>query len=1062
MDRPEPGLIKWSANPQLDSFVQVNLQHRHVQIYEANGFARNGRFDYVRRVRHDDFPPLTTYDWSPCDPGLIAIGTGGGVVNLLRVDDGSNAFVELGSKMARNCHAVAFNTTGLLAVGLDRVRMDQSLHVWDISRLSSIEPPMRGFPADALDYVDTIAHLEPSVSVSSLKFFEDSPHTLVAGIKSHGVRIHDLRDPNPAVTFHTRCNNNIAIDYADQNYFASSSLDHPGVMIWDRRASNRPLASAAYVQTVEEEDMPWGATLRLDQAIETDHDPSIVDERHSMIRSLRYCRNQRGLLAILSRTGELRVLNTKKDSPSPNITTEQGPELLHVEKSHELDLSYRYNSRKNDRIVSFDWVTLGSPDLNPRLLVLRTSGKFDILEMPSASTDHAYKLIPWKSPHRGLESGHKYQDIMQFDPKQGMEVLAATLVDQALHDVPIFGPDKVAVKEGINAALKKQETSSAVVERVHDIDMPLPVSFYASKTIAGKLRCVRNFIKDLEAKNPATAGRSRVPNELSLATNSVESCREFHEALLAATVKTSGLPTEAQSAVDHAMLFRAKEKYLFDPTVNRQIVSDDPWKRYVWDWIADAELAAYDSSLVLSGTDISYLGVHAIWTNDLGRNPTTRVSSGTTNLPDALQWERFIGPYCKKRRFPRFDTVFTKRPHTRQLCLEICGWGDPESNDPAGIDRDPSPDYPTAIHTMTAARSLFHGDTRQAVDILKRASAAHPELLFVSLALQLIDRGAGAGGKHLAKEHLDFDDAVASKTDPYLRAISTLIATGDWSLVANQRSLPLADRAYVAVRNFHDDELTRWLDDHVARAIEEGDVEGIVLTGISDHLVDIFATYVEKFHDYQTAILVLSLCYPKYIDDFRCRAWRNAYRALLQRHRFFFQRTKFEVESTKRSKRDGSNPLLKPPSRQIALRCIYCDAETSLAAQQQQQHNHHHRANSGTSTAPPPPPPPSSSMESRNPLLATSINAGVSCPNCGRHLPRCVVCLEVVGVPRADRPEERDETRMAGRFPTFCMRCEHVLHLDHARMWFSRHVECPVPECRCKCNFRANPELNYH
>ncbi len=507
-------------------------------------------------------------------------------MNLLRVDDGSNAFVELGLKMARNCHAVAFNTTGLLAVGLDRVRMDQSLHVWDISRLSSIDPPMRGFPADAHDHVDNVAHLEPSVSVSSLKFFEDSPHTLVAGIKSHGVRIHDLRDPNPAVTFHTRCNNNIAIDYADQNYFASSSLDHPGVMIWDRRASNRPVASASYVQTVEDDDMPWGAALRLDQAIETDHDPSIVDERHSMIRSLRYCRNQRGLLAILSRTGELRVLDTKKDSPSRSITTEQGPELLHVEKSHELDLSYRHNSRKNDRIVSFDWVTLGSPDLNPRLLALRTSGKFDILEMPSASADHAYKLIPWKSPHRGLESGHTYQDIMQFESKQGMEVLAATLVDQALHDVPIFGPDKIAVKEGIDAALKSQDTSSAVIERVNDIATPLPESFYATKTISGKLRAVRNFIKDLESKNPSTAGRSRVPNELSLATNSVESCREFHEALLAATIKTNGLPTDAQSAVDHAMLFRAKEKYLFDPTVNRKIVSDDPWKRYVWDWIA--------------------------------------------------------------------------------------------------------------------------------------------------------------------------------------------------------------------------------------------------------------------------------------------------------------------------------------------------------------------------------------------------------------------------------------------------------------------------------------------
>lgn len=586
MDRPEPGLIKWTANPQLDSFVQVNLQHRFVQIYEANGFARNGRFDYVKRVRHEDFPPLTTYDWSPCDPGLIAIGTGGGVVNLLRVDDGSNDFVELGLKMARNCHAVAFNTTGLLAVGLDRVRMDQSLHVWDISRLSSLDPPMRGFPSDAVSHVDNVANLEPSVSVSSLKFFEDSPHMLVAGIKSHGVRIHDLRDPNPAVTFHTRCNNNIAIDYADPNYFASSSLDHPGVMIWDRRASNRAVASTGYAQTVEEEDMPWGAALRLDQAIETDHDPSQVDERHSMIRSLRYCRNRRGLLAILSRTGELRVLDTRKDSLSPSITTEQGPELLHVEKSHELDVSYRYNSRKNDRIVSFDWVTLGSPDLNPRLLALRTSGQFDILEQPSTSAEHAYKLIPWKSPHRGLESGLPYQDVMKLDSKQGMEVLAPTLVDQALHDVPIFGADKIAVKEGIEAALKGQTTDSAVVRRVNERHTPLPESFYASKTVAGKLRAVRTFIKDMEAKNPSTAGRSRVPNELSLASNSVESCREVHEALLAAAVKTGGLPSEAQSAVDHAMLFRAKEKYLFDPTVNRQIVADDPWKRYLWDWIA--------------------------------------------------------------------------------------------------------------------------------------------------------------------------------------------------------------------------------------------------------------------------------------------------------------------------------------------------------------------------------------------------------------------------------------------------------------------------------------------
>jgi WD repeat-containing protein mio len=353
---------------------------------------------------------------------------------------------------------------------------------------------------------------------------------------------------------------------------------------------------------------------------------------------------------------------------------------------------------------------------------------------------------------------------------------------------------------------------------------------------------------------------------------------------------------------------------------------------------------------------------------------------------------------------------------------------------------------------MATAKALFRGETQQAIDILKRASGKHPELLFVSLALQL-KGNAGEGEMGVGTEQkLDFDDAIASKTDPYLRAISSLIATGDWVAIANQTSLPLSDRVYVAVRNFSDDQLTAWLDEQVAHVVETGDIEGIVLTGISDRLVDILAKYVEKFHDFQTAALMTSICAPRYIDDFRCRAWRNAYRAYLQRHRLFLQRTKFEVESTKQSKRDG-RPTIKLPGRQITLRCVYCDAETNLSK---------HQPPSATVASAG-----STSNTQPNRLMTTSINAGVSCPNCGRHLPRCVVCLEVVGIPRTDRPQDLASALdggmagLAAKFPTFCLKCEHVLHLDHARMWFQRHFECPVPECRCRCNFRANPELNY-
>lgn len=801
--------------------------------------------------------------------------------------------------------------------------------------------------------------------------------------------------------------------------------------------------------------MPWGGALRLDRAVEADIDPNSTESRHSLIRSLRYCRDQRGLLAVLSRTGQLKVLETNKEVPTSEMALQEGPELLRVETSHEMDVTHRQPAHKNDKIVSFDWATVGSPGLQPRLLVLRTNGSFGILEQPSRVADQIYKLVPWQAPHRGLEAGLPYESLMQFDETEAADILKPILSEQALSNLPVYGPEKPKLAVNVRKELMSTSMQSLDIKYQDEISPNLPGTFYTAKTVSDKLKAIRTYIREESKADESTMDGKNAKSlrsggaDVSLAANSLDSCREFHEALLG-TLISEGLPREAQSIVDHTMLLRAKEKYLFDAAVNRDIVADDPWKRYLWDWIADAESAAEDDALVFAGVDMSYLGIHSIWTNNLGRTPRARLDHGVS-APDTHQLERNIATYCKKRHLPRFDAVSTRRPYTRQLCLEICGWGDPERHDPNGVDRESESTFPTAVHTMSACRALFKGDTGRAIEILKTASSAHPELLFVSLALQLV----GKGSSQLAKQQLDFDVTVASKTDPYLRAISSLIATGDWKTIANQRSLPLADRVYAAVRNFSDDELTSWLNEQVSYAVQDGDVEGIVLAGITDTMVDIFARYVQKFHDYQTATLVLSICYPRYIDDIRCTAWRNAYRAHLQRHKLFFQRTKFEVESTKRSKRDGV-PTLKPPSRQIALRCLFCDAETT------------HRVGSGSGSASVPgsagpgtPRPVSSAMEIRNPLLATSINAGVSCPNCGRHLPRCVTCLEVVGVPRSDRPEDKEESKMAGRFPTFCLRCEHVLHLDHARQWFARHSECPVPECRCRCNFRANPELNY-
>lgn len=189
-----------------------------------------------------------------------------------------------------------------------------------------------------------------------------------------------------------------------------------------------------------------------------------------------------------------------------------------------------------------------------------------------------------------------YHDLMQFEPTQTAEILGPLLTDRAVSDIPIFGPEKSEINERISETLRSSEISSATVEHVDEIARPLPDSFYKATTTAGKLRSIRAYIRDEQADQQAEDhqkaqedGSKRLDNEaneISLASNSLGSCREIHESLLSTAANVKGLPREAQSVFEHSMLLRAKEKYLFDAATNRDVVSDDPWRRFLWDWVA--------------------------------------------------------------------------------------------------------------------------------------------------------------------------------------------------------------------------------------------------------------------------------------------------------------------------------------------------------------------------------------------------------------------------------------------------------------------------------------------
>jgi WD repeat-containing protein mio len=152
-----------------------------------------------------------------------------------------------------------------------------------------------------------------------------------------------------------------------------------------------------YLESIDQEEVPWGAALKLDRVIMT--------EKGVHIKQLRYSREHRGHLGVLSSAGQLQVLKTAREYVEPGSVNDirGAPELLEVKKS--IDLEYAsfdpdHIKRPEERIVSFDWLNLGTPELDPRIVGLRSNGTFEILQLPAATAGQLSQLVPWKPPRQ--------------------------------------------------------------------------------------------------------------------------------------------------------------------------------------------------------------------------------------------------------------------------------------------------------------------------------------------------------------------------------------------------------------------------------------------------------------------------------------------------------------------------------------------------------------------------------------------------------------------------------------------------------------------------------------
>lgn len=159
---------------------------------------------------------------------------------------------------SRSCNALAFCEAdpNYLAVGLDKVRGDSSLTIWDVQscistlsvtnnthsdEASVTRPHPRIARADVGPRADLRVlqqHAQTEV-ISALAFLPQSTHLLLAGISARWLRLFDLRTLAPPTTNVASKVSGIATNPVDVNQIACCG--DATVTVWDVRRLSNPL-----------------------------------------------------------------------------------------------------------------------------------------------------------------------------------------------------------------------------------------------------------------------------------------------------------------------------------------------------------------------------------------------------------------------------------------------------------------------------------------------------------------------------------------------------------------------------------------------------------------------------------------------------------------------------------------------------------------------------------------------------------------------------------------------------------------------------------------------------
>lgn len=978
--------LNWDVGYE-QRFLAVNPLGDEIIVYQTHhedpGIELN---DIVKVHSHTGIDYIQCMSYLKTHVGWTGVGTMDGLVHIFDVTKSNSPTLRLKLKHNRPCNSVTFNDGALVAATFDKSRQDSSLQVWDIAKHARVFSD-RGGLDDYHTLKSSYGYLANEATLSTIFNHSDPSGMLLMAGGYKLLREFDLRESStsPIYQVATKCTMNLTIDHF-QPYMFSSLSEDGSVSIWDRRK----LSGTGKGSVTTEAPALYFSKLVSD--LLRRHTACF---RYSTVRRGEFAAVFNGNLIRRWNTGCVPALNSVATFTSRSDTVSslkrQAAELYDP-KSDSLFVALVLDSKTDlPRVISFDYSPDTSSITSTNFVCMREKGL--VFRMPVVESIESLDF-------------NSYNEFTMAGPE-------GTLTN-FMDDRTIADPKPLAPHSSQGAPDQREyeyhpEFSEEIVSTIDDEESTGPITTPST-----------------EPKHEPTYKNYDDDEEFIL----------LRHILDLSDVMSNDICSKIRQ--------RALLGYGVNPEKNVEVlvqvesVGSSLAVRSTWNWLALAKKSLDKGTMVSEGVDLGYIGVLAMWggMEELqGQNRAT-LKQQVTKLMFSNAVRAIVSSKGKKSSGISIFSLSDFKLQ-RKLCLIVSGWYLTESE----FDEKLNDLVNNGEVEKAAGWAVFHGNVPRAVEILALSKKERLQLMSTAVAGYLAYKDS-----HV---NLPWNDQCRKLSleleSPYLRAIFAFIADRNWWDVLDEHALPLRERIGIAIRFLSDKDLNVYLKRLADTVVTRGELEGLILTGLTHRGIDLLQSYVDRTSDVQTAALMAQFAVPRYFKDARVDHWVDCYRELLNLWALFKIRAQFDVARTKLSKTSNNITTLKAAPRQVYLQCLRCNKNMSMPGAKSmkgssntlmmiQQFNHR--------------------LNLKGPMQDFSV-----CPHCRAPLPRCAICLLTLGtaIPSAAEPKGEDgileqlHQNFNNKF-SFCLSCNHGYHAHHAEEWFSKHYVCPVPDCNCRCN----------